>query len=186
MPKIFSETPFQLEYFFLSLLGISKQKQLLHYLLFFLFFFFAVICRWNCLHVSNCDSVFPQPKCPYYAATASSVRASISAIFCHLATKYDHKSLAYDNNKFPPAVIKCLLTEMKWKWWFYPGSLPINLAHLRLGSSAEKFKRRWSSCADLVHLPMDLPQLPANLCSLMDAIIPYVHSCEEARGRWQS
>lgn len=41
-------------------------------------------------------------------------------------------------------------------------------------------------CSVLIHLPMDLPQLPANLCSLMDTIIPYVHSCEEAQGRWQS
>lgn len=30
---------------------------------------------------------------------------------------------------------------------------------------------------------MDLTQRLANLCSLMDAIIPYVHSHEEARGR---
>lgn len=33
---------------------------------------------------------------------------------------------------------------------------------------------------------MDLPQLLDNLCTLMDAIIPYVHSCEEALGHWQS
>jgi len=79
-------------------------------------------------------------------------------------------------------LIKRLLTGLKWKWWFIPASL-INLAHLWLGGSAQKFERRWSSSQGLNHLPMDLQRLPANLCSLMDAIIPSVHSCKVPRGR---
>lgn len=66
--------------------------------------------------------IFSSTKCPYDSTIASSICTCISAIFCHLASKYDHKSLAYYNNKFPPPivcpVIKCLLTGMKWKWWF--------------------------------------------------------------------
>ncbi len=64
--------------------------------------------------------------------------------------------------------------------------LPINLAHQRPGSPARKFKRRLSLRSVLIHLPMDLPQLAVNLCSLMDAIILYVHSSEERRRRWRS
>lgn len=79
-----------------------------------------------------------------------------------------------------------LIDRAKMEIMVYPSLFPSIWPVLRLGSSAPKFNRRWSSCSGLIHLPMDLPQLPTNLCSLMDAIIPYVHSPEEARGRWQS
>lgn len=84
----------------------------------------------------------------------------------------------------PHLFIKAYWQE--WKSFFSPPSSPNSLAHLRPGSSAQKWRKRWSSGSVLGPSPIDLLQLWANLCSLMDAITPCVHSSEEALSGWQS
>lgn len=74
-----------------------------------------------------------------------------------------------------------------WQEWngndglFWPP--PITLAPLIV---SETFESHWFLCLGLIHLPIDLPQVQCNLCSLMDAIIPSVHAREKTLGCCQS
>lgn len=52
--------------------------------------------------------------------------ASISAIFCHLATKYDHKRFTYYNSKFSPPILlhQMLIDRDEMEIMVYPGLFP--------------------------------------------------------------
>lgn len=188
--------PTRVLFFFFILLKYFKPKTIVALHLFAIYVLWTVWMRVNCIHevilragiYFDLRQHFP-PANAHIIPQPHHQSASISTIFCHLATKYDHKNLTYYNNKCPHPLYPPV-SNAYWQGWNgnYGLSrlLPINLAHLRLWNSTQKFKRRWSSRSGLIHLPMDLPQLLANLCSLMDAIIPDVHSREDALGHWQS
>lgn len=64
----------------------------------------------------------------YYSTGTSFICTSISAIFCHLAAKYDHESLTYYNNKFPHPIFipryEMVIDKDEMEMMVYPGLFP--------------------------------------------------------------
>lgn len=187
--------PFSAGIPFLFLWGISNQKQLLHHL-FLPSYVLGTVWMWIIAFMKWCFELpsfilqyFPPPNVyiipqSHYPSAHPSVQFSVTL----LQNMIIKASLIIITNSLLSLALP--LSNAYWQGWNGNDGLswllPINLAHLRLGSSAQKFNRRWSLCSGFIQLPMDLPQLPDNLCGLMDTIIPYVHSREEAWWRWQS
>lgn len=122
------------------------------------------------------------------SASILSVHRSVGTVFAPLCGQI-RPVITVTNMPSPPPASPHVFIKAYWQEWksfFSPPSSPNSLAHLRPGSSAQKWRKQWSSGSVLGPSPIDLLQLWANLCSLMDAITPCVHSSEEALGGWQS
>lgn len=101
---------------------------------------------------------FPAPLGLHHQSADPSVQFSVT-----LPRNMTINTLSHYNNKSQSPIAYPRLSNAYWQVWNgnygLSRRLLISLAHQRLGSAAEKVKRRWSLRLGLIHSPTDLPQL---------------------------